>query len=114
MRISDWSSDVCSSDLQVVDGRIVDAGEIVAADGGGAGRRPEITLLDPGGQRLAEAPADDVEIEAAHAVFEGGHVDHAEDRKSVGSGKGGVVRVDLGGSRIITKTTNKVATSISS
>src|SRR3546814_12161783 len=77
MRISDWSSDVCSSDLQVREERLDQdllAREVVEqaalGDAGGVGDR-----LDRG----------------------------AADRKSVVSGKSVSVRVDLGGRRIIKK-----------
>src|SRR3546814_20825159 len=75
MRISDWSSDVCSSDLS-------------------ASSRSR-HLLDH--QRDLE------EAEAGAAVFPGqGHAEE-EDRTSVGSGKSVSVRVALGGRRIIKK-----------
>src|SRR3546814_17730755 len=76
MRISDWSSDVCSSDLRqdaldrAVEPRRVAAGEIGAR---GAVVRHEERVADEG------------------------------DRKSVVSGKSVSVRVDLGGRRIIKK-----------
>src|SRR3546814_18577641 len=74
MRISDWSSDVCSSDLEAEQGR--------------RGVRVEL-----------HADAVVGEIEAA----EGGDQAVGGDRKSVVEGKSVSVRVDLGGRRIIKK-----------
>src|SRR3546814_16061241 len=97
MRISDWSSDVCSSDL-LADAFVVqqitiapqhEAGLIA---GQGSGDRDEAAL------RLGIDvlyPQADQEIEGL-------------DRKSVVEGKSVSVRVDLGGRRIIKKKkTNK-------
>src|SRR3546814_11454651 len=81
MRIIDWSSDVCSSDLAVLAQRGVDAGDLHAqlrgADGG----------VVAGG---AGADDDDVELLVL-------------GRKSVETGKSVSVRVDFGGLRIIEK-----------
>src|SRR3546814_19988615 len=94
MRISDWSSDVCSSDLFVDDAM-------------GSGDRLLVDI--PEGDRLLEMrPAQDDAVvdddkapgEAAHRA---GDLQHPEpaDRKSVVQGKSVSVRVDLGGSRIL-------------
>src|SRR3546814_18398625 len=84
MRISDWSSDVCSSDLVVLHPEV----------------DPERAPFEPaaaahGEVRRLRHPGD-----AEHALVEPG------DRKSVVSGKRVSVRVDLGGRRIIKKKTN--------
>src|SRR3546814_7274183 len=79
MRISDWSSDVCSSDLH--------PGE----DRQGARR----ALPDPTG------PVGQAQRSLADALRR-----HEADRKSVVSGKSVSVRVDLGGRRIIKKQKN--------
>src|SRR3546814_20327773 len=90
MRISDWSSDVCSSDL-VRDGAITHEDSL-----GNKGR----------------TEAGDVQVMSA-----GSGVRHAEynrepettrilDRKSVVEGKSVSVRVDLGGRRIIKQKTD--------
>src|SRR3546814_16932642 len=87
MRISDWSSDVCSSDLLLPD----------RADGrGGAAHQAAVrpALCRGGGDRRR---ADD----ALCAV-------RRQDRKSVVSGKSVSVRVDLGGRRIIKKKKVKI------
>src|SRR3546814_18359019 len=93
MRISDWSSDVCSSDL------IAAAfGEIAALRGDAGIFRTHIYLatgrIDAERRILREvAPGDEIEIAGAGS-------DHAA-RKRVVKGKSVSVRVDLGGRRII-------------
>src|SRR3546814_6183574 len=77
MRISDWSSDVCSSDL----GRRLFAALV-------ARRQAPRLRLDRGRQRPALGALDGW---------------RRGDRKSVVSGKSVSVRVDLGGRRIIKK-----------
>src|SRR3546814_19269543 len=94
MRISDWSSDVCSSDLlphvisQARDGLLVES-ERIGADPGDVQCHGMIAIA---GQHL-------VCRALGSAVVAGGQL----DRKSVGSGKSASVRVDLGGRRIINK-----------
>src|SRR3546814_14857226 len=93
MRISDWSSDVCSSDLVADDGTS-------PADGGaepirkGAGVPPR---RRPGGPRAVPR------LRRLLRPGPAGRPQDAEDRKSVVSGKSVSVRVDLGGRRIIKK-----------
>src|SRR3546814_16847451 len=93
MRISDWSSDVCSSDLRV-----------------------SLSLADPAlveddqadsdaGTMLRIGAAENRDLDARAGNFGDGDI---ADRKSVGSGKSGSVRVDLGGRRIITKKKRKI------
>src|SRR3546814_14011748 len=102
MRISDWSSDVCSSDLGVPPYRF------------SAGERRGRQEPDPKAERgtmagtcqrqfLELAGTSDEEQEAASDQRQAG----LRDRKSVGSGKRGSVRVDLGGGRLIKNKTNK-------
>src|SRR3546814_15336127 len=104
MRISDWSSDVCSSDLALRGGKLVQIG---ATKMNGALRDRE-----PGWQVARHHAADPAfslarfAHQAQHAAF--GHIQiytaqHGGDRKSVDSGKSVSVRVDLGGRRIIKK-----------
>src|SRR3546814_18909116 len=91
MRISDWSSDVCSSDLP----------------------RPEVALADPfgGGDQAADWPG--------HLIGEGHADPHGhqpqqqrhQDRKRVVSGKSVSVRLNHGGRRIIKKKKYSFATS---
>src|SRR3546814_15577731 len=96
MRISDWSSDVCSSDLSVA-GRYADAGVTIE-------RRDQW----PAAELLGEADAvvvDQPEVRAAtlDALARGSAVLLTIDRKSVVYGKRVSVRVDLGGRRHIKK-----------
>src|SRR3546814_17495558 len=116
-RISDWSSDVCSSDLLEADDRPLRLpGGGRAVSGRIDGKRkafeaaPAITdaemgkAVDQGGARLfiaaledeAEQPAGAGEITLPQGMARA-------DRQSVVEGKGGAVRVDLGGHRIIKK-----------
>src|SRR3546814_11200770 len=98
MRISDWSSDVCSSDLEVV-------GVLAGEGDGGEDLRPE-------DRQQHVAAIEDVEA-GQRQHHERGRGDpvrralqHVEaDRKSVVWGKSVSVRVDLGGRRIITTKT---------
>src|SRR3546814_16038628 len=94
MRISDWSSDVCSSDLASC--RVQNGTQEAASDMGplralrtGQANQPEHHAF---GKRSFQNGELGVEI---------------EDRKSVVSGKSGSVRVDLGGCRRINTKTNK-------
>src|SRR3546814_17685539 len=76
MRISDWSSDVCSADLDEISG---------------AGRAQPGELFGSGDRRWRRGA-----VAIALAVG-------TKDRKSVVSGKGVSVRVALGGRRLIKK-----------
>src|SRR3546814_15066864 len=101
MRISDWSSDVCSSDLEPAQCR---------TQRRGAARRD---------RRLRRGVAVEDRVELRIAV--GGLAEHigvgvgrrrgeqaeGRARKSVVSGKSVSVRVDLGGRRIIKKNTHR-------
>src|SRR3546814_14790885 len=93
MRISDWSSDVCSSDLDDRDQQRRDP------------QLPDQTEIGrwQGERRQALRNSAD-EIDAAILEIEdNGGEDRGEDRKSVVWGKSTSVRVDLGGGRIIKK-----------
>src|SRR3546814_15338289 len=83
MRISDWSSDVCSSDLlwQFNAGLGILGGPMSFSSGG----KQYVSVL----------------------VGYGGSAAVTRDRKSVVEGKSVSVRVDLGGSRIIKKKKHK-------
>src|SRR3546814_19984864 len=102
MRISDWSSDVCSADLRSRTGPHLHHLE----------RLPDPLSLqfDETGQGLSEQRADPgggeevarlLRPELAGADEAGSGV--VNDRKSVGEGKSGYLRVDLGGRRHIRK-----------
>src|SRR3546814_10128184 len=77
MRISDWSSDVCSSDLHSSVAADIDAVH------GDQCRSCDGVQRGAGLGRVAHGSQDDAEIRS--------------DRKSVGSGKRVSARVDLGG-----------------
>src|SRR3546814_12820592 len=107
MRISDWSSDVCSSDLGL---RIIGDQEVELA--------PERALeFRPGHAALAAAQMVGDEDQAGlrgqqvdlslgtNGVAQAGQAE-VGDRKSVVEGKSVSVRVDLGGRRIIKKKNN--------
>src|SRR3546814_19635978 len=97
MRISDWSSDVCSSDLP---------DEVLDAERFGVGLHPvgdfpaQVEGRSLGGH--ADGVAEGAVAGAAQGVL-GGLARARGDRKSVVSGKSVSVRVDLGGRRIIKK-----------
>src|SRR3546814_20357016 len=105
MRISDWSSDVCSSDLDrlLVSARIGAAGDgalalfIVDPQAAGVGIERYRTL---DGRGAADISLSGVLVAAGALLGAGGD---AGDRKSVVSGKSVSVRVGLGGHRIIKK-----------
>src|SRR3546814_15507158 len=108
MRISDWSSDVCSSDLNALTARFALDADVApgftlqfSADWT---RRREAsagsTLLEVNATGLAPAINNTVTTAPTFGV-------PFEDRKSVVSGKSVSVRVDLGGRRIIKKQTKK-------
>src|SRR3546814_17533153 len=93
MRISDWSSDVCSSDLGVSHRY---AEDVALPDEFESGPVEDISaeiLLRPGGPSPTEPTI--FRVPADMLV--------CKDRKSVVLGKSVSVRVDLGGRRIINK-----------
>src|SRR3546814_15418992 len=87
MRISDWSSYVCSSDLAPVVCVNISRRRAHAEDPAWREDRLDFETLDPG----------------VASVLKRGTDAALEDRKSVVSGKSVSVRVDLGGRRIIKK-----------
>src|SRR3546814_20852458 len=125
MRISDWSSDVCSSDLQTCTGAATVHDHQGAEKGSGSTTDPVCGMtVDPattphiathGGEHnyfcsagcLAKFEADPdryaVKREPAAADAPGGAIWTCPDRKSVVEGKRVSVRVDLGGRRDIKK-----------
>src|SRR3546814_12338688 len=92
MRISDWSSDVCSSDLLAADR--VDRGQHLAEIPGDR----DLVHWKRGAAVLDPEPGGAAREVAGHRI---------EDRKSVVSGKSVSVRVDLGGRRILKKKNTK-------
>src|SRR3546814_16808417 len=85
MRISDWSSDVCSSDLPPNDTLLSGAGQAGARASALAGLEARVGLVDDVDPALA----------TDHAAIPMAGL----DRKSVVEGKRVSVRVDLGGRR---------------
>src|SRR3546814_13764786 len=123
MRISDWSSDVCSSDLMAVDlkahnvatasiwmgmlrtdrtRRVMDAEPEKYAGFWEIAETPEFT-----GHVIGALYRDEKRAEKSGQVLNGAELAQAygisEDRKSDVSGTSGPVRVDLGGRRISEK-----------
>src|SRR3546814_14601297 len=94
MRISDWSSDVCSSDL-----------EPPAKTDTAATSEAANPLFTASTLPFAYPPFDKIHDEHFVPAFEKGM---AEDRKSVVEGKSVSVRVDLGGRRILKKKNNSM------
>src|SRR3546814_18094386 len=92
MRISDWSSDVCSSDLNLIDPEPAH----IDPDVGEAEERHD-REGHPGVQRMFEPVQRRIPAvgRARRAL--------GRDRKSVVSGKSVSVRVDIGGRRMIKK-----------
>src|SRR3546814_18873345 len=89
MRISDWSSDVCSSDLCEAGTAVLVQVSAVGEVGQVLGQLPEQKRVADGGR----AGGEDAD----------GLIAHLPDRKSVVEGTSVSVRVDLGGRRIIKK-----------
>src|SRR3546814_3301902 len=112
MRISDWSSDVCSSDLDArAAGDVAVLADLRAgADGGpGVDHRARADVRADVEERrhqhhvLADEAAAARDHARHHAHTELAERGLVEDRKSVVSGKGVSVRVDLGGRRTLKK-----------
>src|SRR3546814_19546816 len=98
MRISDWSSDVCSSDLVehlvgLVEHRDAQRRQV---------ERPAFEMV---AQPARRADDDMHALIQRPAFLAGVHAADAGDRKSGVEGKRGSVRVDLGGSRVMKKKT---------
>src|SRR3546814_19232732 len=93
MRISDWSSDVCSSDLLAGAARLSSRRPCPPPDGGSAAAAAErAQRADPRRDRV-------------------GRLSRSGDRKSVVQGKSVSVRVDLGGRRILKKKNKRKSSS---
>src|SRR3546814_15272381 len=115
MRISDWSSDVCSSDLNKlvqpgavsVDGTPIDLRKVNTPSYVQAGREDHIAPPESV-WKVTEHFAGPLRFVLAGSGHIAGVVNPpAADRKSVVSGKSVSVRVDLGGRRIIKKKNTK-------
>src|SRR3546814_14550418 len=98
MRISDWSSDVCSSDLRLAAARIAaDRMADIGPVGGEQARAHERGEPVPMETRALFAYQSSTVVRRLARLVD----DMVQDRKSVVSGKSVSVRVDLGGRRII-------------
>src|SRR3546814_17916979 len=104
VRISDWSSDVCSSDLADCPGRRRPV-EVSAANGhpAGSGRTRR-------GRRTASPAQREPDREKSTKSRDLVHVRQKKDRKSDVSGKSVSVRVDLGGRSNIKKKKTRIMT----
>src|SRR3546814_19980912 len=110
MRISDWSSDVCSSDLRSFSMRVMVI--VKATKNSEAGVMPSEKLLAEMGKFNEELVKAGVMLagEGLHPSSKGKRVVFSsgkKDRKSVVEGKSVAGRVDLGGRRIIKKKKKK-------
>src|SRR3546814_18115044 len=108
MRISDWSSDVCSSDLQMLarmDIISVNCPHTPATFHLLSARR--LDLLQPQAYIVNTARGEVIDENALVRKLRKGEIAGAGDRKSVVQGQSVSVRVDLGGRRIIKKKTQK-------
>src|SRR3546814_18985398 len=108
MRISDWSSDVCSSDLDAARGRTVAARIGEQHRRLEAGDEPLVAVrrrVGEGVQRLGvlDHAADEIEAHVRQAGIAVAGEQRLADRKSVVEGKSVSLRVVLGGRRIIKK-----------
>src|SRR3546814_16376033 len=103
MRISDWSSDVCSSDLA-----LVERPQEQTALGRLAHRRAHVGGLDPVVDRVAHQVGEGVLDRLDDRLVELGVLtDHLEIGRASCREKRVSVRVDLGGRRIIKKKKTK-------
>src|SRR3546814_15202128 len=103
MRISDWSSDVCSSDLEQVR-------QQVRIDRAAPRAAPQ-PALSPGPRKQRQGqqrpqPVRAQEVQRFERLRE--RLRTHVDRKSGVEGKSGSVRVDLGGRRILKKKKHKI------
>src|SRR3546814_14155195 len=94
MRISDWSSDVCSSDLYAADQNAGHRRGLPRAVSGQLPARPVGNVAPVESHPRARRPV-------VHRAKQPGRL----DRKRVVQGKSVSVRVDLGGIRLLTKHT---------
>src|SRR3546814_17034086 len=106
MRISDWSSDVCSSDLVPNSPDFDHTGKIMRFTVASSASTPSVKLPAAGAPLFAAAPAMDQDLPLNSPVAARRRLALTRtDRKSVVEGKGGAVRVMLGGARLIKKKT---------
>src|SRR3546814_19654133 len=107
MRISDWSSDVCSSDLSDADSPLARTASTDTAAGDGRAAQPWAGSF----ANLANGPAARPHIRRqpgrtrcrSGSRSAGSRATASLDRRSVVDGKGGYVRLELGGRGFIKK-----------
>src|SRR3546814_15500284 len=110
MRISDWSSDVCSSDLRPASAFNCFPAVAARAPATGVGGIVHVADMCPDHRhiRLARQPRDRVHVLDLPGIGLVGGLEFVDaDRKRVVEGQSVSVRVDLGGRRIIKKKKNK-------
>src|SRR3546814_11020193 len=100
MRISDWSSDVCSSDIDPALGQ---ANRYVGLSHRSGLRVRFIIDTHTHADHFSAVRQLKQEFGAATVMHRESPSPHVEDRKSVVSGKSVSVRVALGGRRVLTK-----------
>src|SRR3546814_19221216 len=105
MRSSDWSSDVCSSDLGICAYSRPPAASAPPLPGAGQGLRPYCLRV-----YRRETPFRVHRRTDRTSLESGGLFAHIADRKSVVEGKSVSVRLDIGGCRLIKKKNNKKLT----
>src|SRR3546814_16501070 len=112
MRISDWSSDVCSSDLL----RVLSVGSdalmpllhAAITSSGPETRNIGAAITGSRSRRLNSSIVTGIATSTGISRLRSRwHADERTDRKSVVSGKSVSVRVDLGGRSLIKNKTNK-------
>src|SRR3546814_13256114 len=109
MRISDWSSDVCSSDVEILDPKSRQLRREMESATQYAQWRDAAAELDRReglDQWQAEESGDEYDwrlIRSRLRQIRQYREEHDIDRQSVGSGKSGPVRVDIGGRRLLKK-----------
>src|SRR3546814_12898817 len=112
MRISDWSSDVCSSDLMRPDGQTLDPEQVNEIARELNVRPQDVSEMEVrlSGREMALDGADNDDDDSYDPIAylsddgqEPSEVLERQDRKSGVEGKSVAVRVNLGGRRIIKK-----------
>src|SRR3546814_15206059 len=111
MRISDWSSDVCSSDLLLnaclsLDPALLDSEQGESAYNAYTSKEFPPVLLARLRSRIRTSYMN-ATSEPVYSRFDGGWLAIGKDRKTVVSGMSVSVRVDTGGGRYVQKKTKK-------
>src|SRR3546814_16498388 len=112
MRISDWSSDVCSSDLVLTHDKLVEETDVafhIATTQAQLARSAVFTsrAITLSGALVRNDTNAVLAGEGGDCTLDGLYLLHGRDRKRVVSGKSVSVSVDHGGRRIIKKKNTK-------